>query len=86
MTDFGIPPLKQGSWRSDDGETGGRFVVFARPDVDAYFGGAESSDPAGDLTGWAPWYSGPGRSFGHEPILRCYGRKVLVYQRTGLDI
>lgn len=32
------------------------------------------------------WYSGPGMSFGNEPIITRNGHSTLIYQSGGLDI
>lgn len=96
-----LDATKAGTWTDSDGESGGQYAVFAIGDVLMVLGIAVFSDArqvvqaladennselAQDLTGWARFYRGPGRAFGHEPVARVYRHAVLVYQRTGLDI
>jgi hypothetical protein len=38
------------------------------------------------LTGWHYEYRGLGRSFAGDPVLKVFGKKILVYQMRGLDV
>lgn len=92
---------KSGSWTSDDGESGGQYAIFTTEQAYKILGIGDLADKsavlsamvdechdeiARDLTGWARFYSGPGRAFGQDPCVRVYKHAVLVYQRRGLDI
>lgn len=95
---FAIPAVRAGSFVDDDGTGGCRWAVFDRGDVeDATMVDLDSRyDDDGDLidlgaiaeslTGWHRFESGPGRAFGHPPVIRVRRNRVLVYQRTGLDV
>ena len=38
------------------------------------------------LTGWGPFYRGPGRAFGTTPHVRIGKRNIVIKQFTALDI
>lgn len=91
--EMGTGFIKGGSFVSDEGETGCHWAIYDRKAVEAEYQddvfNAIENDPsrfARDLTGWARFYSGPGRAFGSDPCCKLYRHKILVWQRTGLDI
>lgn len=46
-----------------------------------------NSDFASALTGWtARDCNGPGQAFYHAPVIRCFGDKLLIVWRGGLDV
>jgi hypothetical protein len=87
--DFYPVPLTNGVARSKDGETSYQYAVYDKRDAETEFGRIEDgghSEFAEKLTGWYEFYRGAGRAFGQDPVLKVYGKKILVYQLRGLDI
>lgn len=84
-----------GAWYSNLDEDGGgtKWAIFDRTLAesayqDTFFNAIENnpSRVATWLTGWYRFDSGPGRAFGSAPCVKLYRHKILVWQRTGLDI
>lgn len=81
--------LKFGSSFSNDGETFVKWAIYDRAAVEKAWGCSveeDTRDVARFLTGWARYSNGPGRWFGYDPCFKVYRHKVLVYQRSALDI
>lgn len=86
-----VKPLKNGY--CFDSETSGRhWAIYDRETAEQWVGRPISlfepndSDFASDLTGWTSFERGVGRSFGTDPYMKVYGKKLLITQRTGLDV
>lgn len=95
-----VRPLRSGIWNCDpDGTACYRWAVFALTDLEkeagpipdlteddgrSAFEYAEFACMA--LTGWRAEYRGPGRAFSDEPLMKRYGKKVIVTQRCGHDV
>jgi len=84
-----VQARKAGYAVSEHGESGYKWAVYSRASVESAYGPIteeNAEDIAGNLTGWGPHYSGPGRGFSHDPYIRVLKRNVLVKQFCGLDI
>lgn len=93
-------PVAEGIRHDSDGEPGCYvWALYRRSDVAEYLGcdvnvalkqarvqQRQWSEVASDLTAWSEYYSGPGRTFHHEPYLKVSRTRVLVKQYRGLDI
>jgi hypothetical protein len=86
-----VKPLKCGYNYDDknDCTSGVAWAVFDRKEAETEVGWkVESGDMefAENLTGLHASNNGPGRSFSCAPTVKVYGKKILILQRTGLDI
>ena len=65
------------------------YAVFDRGVAEAEVGwkaDTGNTEFAERLTGWRQRWVGAGHPFADDPQLKVYGRKVLVFQRRGIDI
>jgi hypothetical protein len=86
--EYGFPYPRAAGVRWNDEEyreSSYAWALYHVDDLPSYFD-LEGEDLAYYLTGWARHYSGPGRSFSHDPYYRKVGKKILVKQFRGLDI
>jgi hypothetical protein len=84
-----VAPRKAGYVVSEPGESGYRYAIFSRTDVEAAYGpitDENAEDIAGNLTNWGEYHGGPGRGFSCVPWIRAFKRNVIVRQFSGLDI
>ena len=62
---------------SDPSDFGLQWAIFKRRDI--------SPEAALELLGWEEYYSGPGRSFAHKPVVVVAGSRILITQTGGYD-
>lgn len=82
-----IKPKREGYAWSTPGESGYRFAIYHRADVEAAANGEPIDETSAiELTGWTAFQRGPGRAFGGNATVKVTKRHVMVKQFTGLDI
>lgn len=83
-------PTHSGIRSFEDGETWCVWAVYDRKAVEKAYGEVDDetdwSIVAYDLTGWSPYYGGPGRRFCDDPMVSVSRTRVLVTQRCGMDV
>lgn len=66
-----------------DSTCGYEWAVYSRAEVEAFYGEDYTAE---EITGWRYYNTGFGQPFGNAPYMRVSRTRILVKQRTGLDI